>query len=84
MGKKDPVHAVAMKDFQNDVMDVQEIESAVGDIYKGQVKPKGGIFLQCHQLILESQVPFLALVEILRVLQILFWRHSSIAWYSFS
>jgi len=44
MGKKDPVHAVAMKDFQSDVMDVQDIESAVGDIYKGQVpaKPKGG------------------------------------------
>ena len=48
MGKKDPVHAVAMKDFQSDVMDVQEIESAVGDIYKDQApaKPKdakGGI-----------------------------------------
>lgn len=44
MGKKDPVHAVAMKDFQSDVMDVQDIESAVGDIYKGQApaKPKGG------------------------------------------
>ena len=44
MGKKDPVHAVAMKDFQSDVMDVQDIEAAVGDIYKGQApaKPKGG------------------------------------------
>jgi hypothetical protein len=40
LGKKDPVHAVAMKDFQGDVMDVKDIESVVGDIYKGQTPAK--------------------------------------------